>query len=148
MRVTQPIFQVVHKKCSENVTRKMIKEAATNTDIRRQKIMDMLRNIAHNQSPALNEFGINVGDKFTQIEGRVLNPPTLEYFGNRQVVPFRGQWRADKFLFSKTLTRYAVLILDRKVQSHHIRPFCSKVRSGFEYLIEFIVEIIFYSIDQ
>lgn len=109
-------------------TRNMIKVAATSTDVRRDKIMDMLRRISHNQSPALNQFGINVGNEFLNVPARVLDAPTLQY-KNSTVRPAKGQWRIDnlQFLNPMTLTRYAVLVMDKYVRENDVRQFCDFV---------------------
>lgn len=121
------LLQAVNKKCTENQTRNMIKVAATSTDERRQKIMDMLRQITHNQSPTLKQFGIQVSTEFANVPARILPAPTLEYNNNKTVVPAKGQWRVDnlQFLQPKALTRYAVLIMDRNVRD--VRQFCECV---------------------
>lgn len=121
------LLQAVNKKCTENQTRNMIKVAATSTDERKQKIMNMLRQITHNQSPTLKQFGIQVGTEFTNVPARILTAPTLEYSNNKTVVPAKGQWRVDnlQFLTPKALTRYAVLIMDRNVRD--VRQFCECV---------------------
>lgn len=104
----------------------MIKVAATSTDVRKQKIMSMLQQIAHNQSPTLNQFGIQLGTAFANVPARILPAPTLEY-RNKTVVPAKGQWRIDnlQFLQPMTLTRYGVLIMDRNVRD--VRQFCDYV---------------------
>ncbi|XP_037047779.1 protein argonaute-2 isoform X2 [Bradysia coprophila] len=118
--------QAVNKKCTENQTRNMIKVAATSTDVRKDKIMEMLQRIAHNQSPTLKEFGIEVGNGFTNVPARILPAPTLEYKDNRTIVPAKGQWRIDglQFLTPMSMTRYAVLVMDRYVQDNSVRSFC------------------------
>lgn len=115
----------------------MIRESATSTDIRKQKILDMLKKIAHNESKTLQKFGINVGKDFTRVKARILDAPTLEYGNNRTVVPSKGQWRIDnvKFLKSSSLTKYAVLILDRNSNiENDVRNFCKMV--SFFYIEE------------
>lgn len=109
-------------------TRNMIKVAATSTDVRKDKIMEMLRRISHNQSSALNQFGINVGSEFLNVPARVLDAPTLQY-KNDTVRPAKGQWRIDnlQFLNPMTLTRYAVLVMDKYVRENDVRQFCDFV---------------------
>lgn len=107
----------------------MIRVAATSTDIRKQKIMEMLQRIAHNQSPTLKEFGIQVGTGFTNVPARILPAPTLEYNFNRTIVPSKGQWRIDnvQFLQPVAMTRYAILVLDRYDQNNAVRSFAECV---------------------
>lgn len=121
-------LQAVKKKCTEQQTRNMIRVAATSTDERKRKIMDMLKQIAHNQSQTLSEFGIKVGEQFSNVPARILDAPTLEY-KNKQIKPSNGQWRIDnlQFLKAKPLTRYAVLLVDRRTRDDKVREFCSMV---------------------
>lgn len=110
-------------------TRNMIKLAATPTDERRRKIMDMLQRIAHNQSPTLKQFGVRVGSEFAQIPARVLNTPELEYKNGKTVIPVQGRWRTDntQFLITKPLSKYAVLIMDKYVHDNQVKEFCALV---------------------
>lgn len=107
----------------------MIKVAATSTDERKNKIMDMLKRIAHNQSPTLKQFGIQVGTGFTNVPARILPAPKLQYSNDRTIVPVKGQWRVDnlQFLQPQTLTKYAVLVMDRQVRDGDVRQFCDLV---------------------
>lgn len=126
------LLQAVNKKCTELQTRNMIKVAATSTDVRKQKIMDMLLKMSHNQSPTLNQFGIKVGTGFTNVPARILPAPTLEY-RNRTVIPSRGQWRIDglQFLQPMTLTRYGVLVMVKYIRECDVRQFCDYVSAIF-----------------
>lgn len=76
-------FQVINKKCTENQTRNIIKIAATNTDTRKQKIMDLLRKITHNQSPVIRGFGLNIEGEFTKVPVRQLGTTTFESFHSK-----------------------------------------------------------------
>lgn len=131
-------LQAVNKKCTEMQTRNMIKVAATSTDVRKEKIMDMLQKIAHNQSSTLKQFGISVGSEFSRIPARILDAPTLEYKNGRTIVPSKGQWRIDRleFLQPKNVTRFAVLILDKYVRD--VRDFCMWVSIVDQQMERFI----------
>lgn len=109
----------------------MIKVAATSTDVRKEKIMNMLHRIAHNQSPTLQQFGIQIGTGFTNVPARILPAPKLEYNNSKIVQPSKGQWRSDNFQFLQpmAMTRYAVLVLDRYDQTSAVRKFCETVSS-------------------
>lgn len=105
--------------------------AATSTDERRNKIMDMLKKIAHNSAPTLNQFGISLGTEFTNVPARILDAPTLQY-KNNTVRPSKGQWRIDnlQFLAPVTLTMYVVLVMDKYVREGDVRQFCDYVSVG------------------
>lgn len=113
--------QAVMKKCTEMQTRNMIKQAATSTDVRRSKIMNLLREIKHNDSPTLQQFGIGVGGEFATVKARVLEPPTLEYANKRVVRPMRGVWNpAGEFVYPTQLKNWAVLILDQRANERAV----------------------------
>jgi Argonaute linker 2 domain len=48
------------------------------------------------EDPCMNEFGIRVNETMEKVEGRVLEPPSLEYKPGREIRVRDGQWRADK----------------------------------------------------
>lgn len=63
---------MINKKCTENQTRAIIKTAATSTDVRKQKIMKLLSQITHNQSPVIRGFGLSIDGDFTKVPVRQL----------------------------------------------------------------------------
>ncbi|EFA11590.1 argonaute-2a isoform X1 [Tribolium castaneum] len=87
--------QVVNRKMNENQTSVMIKKAATSTDVRKDKIMQVLRKANYNSDPCVREFGFSVNNSFEKLDGRVLQPPTLLYARKAEVTPSKGVWRAD-----------------------------------------------------
>lgn len=108
----------------------MIKVAATSTDERRKKIMDMLNQISHNQSPTLQHFGITVGNNFANAPARILDAPSLEYGNGKTVRPAKGQWRIDNLQFwqvNPKQQKYAILILDKYANDNSVRDFCNAV---------------------
>lgn len=106
----------------------MIKVAATSTDVRRKKIMDLLRGINHNACPTLQQFGVNVATEFSTINARVLDAPKLEYAGKKIVQPSKGVWNAaGHFLFPVTLTNWAVLTLDQRCYENNTLGFVERV---------------------
>lgn len=123
------------RKCTEMQTRNMIKVAATSTDVRRKKIMDLLRKINHNACPTLQQFGVNVASEFATIAARVLNPPQLEYAQKKTVVPNKGVWNASGyFLFPVSLAKWAVLTLDQRAHENDVRTFVERV-SYLQYTV-------------
>lgn len=121
-------FQAVQKKTTENQTRAMIREAATSTDVRKQKIMDMLRRIQYNQSNAVTGFGLTVGDRFAEIPARILDAPMLQYNG-RAIKPQRGEWRGENagFLEAQKVINWGVLMLDNRTRESDVRDMCEMV---------------------
>lgn len=73
----------------------MVKHAATSTDIRKRRIMDLVKDIKYNRVETIRQFGITVGEEFIQVESHIMNPPSLEY-GNKKILkPQDGVWRAE-----------------------------------------------------
>lgn len=91
-----PAGQATNKKCTPEVVAQMIRYSATSTDERKKKIHDLLRNINYS-SPEVQGFGIGVDNKFQKVEGRVIDPPKLQY-RDGEVTPQRGVWNGRKFL--------------------------------------------------
>jgi len=105
--------QVTIKKLDEEQTRNMVKNAATKPDIRRQKIMDAViysyvctstifnieflqfNSLRLQDDPCLNEFGIRVNGTMKEVEGRVLSPPSLQYFNAKEVRVKDGVWNPN-----------------------------------------------------
>jgi eukaryotic translation initiation factor 2C len=121
--------QVIKKKLSENQIRTVIAETATSTDLRKRRIMDLLNKIRHNESKVVQQFGINIGDKFTEVEARILPAPGLEYLTNPEVKVDRGVWNAEreKFLDGKNCTHWSVLKLDDRCPNSDIMKLSSLI---------------------
>ncbi|CAH0557927.1 unnamed protein product [Brassicogethes aeneus] len=106
--------QAIKRKMNENQTSNMIKVAATNTAMRKQKIMDGVNKASYNTDPVIKAFGFSVGNKFEEMQGRVLNPPVLEYAENRRTQPQKGVWRSGgKFFTSVTIKKWTIAVADR-----------------------------------
>lgn len=110
-------------------TRNMIREAATSTDVRKNKIMDMLRRIDHNSSQVIKKFGIGVGNEFTEIPARILDPPDLMYDKDRIARPKNGQWRSENyhFLKPKDLANWVLLVVDGRTNINSVHTFAKMV---------------------
>lgn len=107
----------------------MIKVAATSTEVRKQKIMQLLDTIDHNEAPILNEFGLRVGGEFAKVSARILQPPNIIYASN-VVTPKSGKWSGErvKFLEPEAPTIWGVLNMDKYTTPDMINRFCEKVR--------------------
>lgn len=134
MKILFSVFQAVNKKCTENQTRSIIKEAATSTDVRKAKIMDILRQIQYNGSKTVQDFGLNVSDKFAEVDARILNPPSLQYDGNQTIRVMQGVWRGEncKFLQPSQNAKWGVLCLDQRTNRSTIDSMCKLVRAKNE----------------
>lgn len=90
--------------------------------------MDLLRQIDHNRTPTMHQFGLNVDNKFAQVDARVLDPPMIQY-GNTVQKPFKGVWRGEncQFLQPETALVWGVLNTDRQTRRSNIEEFCTMV---------------------
>jgi hypothetical protein len=64
--------------------------------------------------PTLKEFGIKVSETMTEVAGRVLAPPALEYSGQKEVRVQNGVWRADRMQFQRagnTISSWGIIDL-------------------------------------
>ncbi|CAH1128332.1 unnamed protein product [Ceutorhynchus assimilis] len=104
--------QAVNRKMTENQTSNMIKQAATSTTVRKQKIMRGINQANHNASPYVREFGFSVGNEFQQLDARVLEPPQLQYL-NRNVRVQKGVWRSEQFLQPATVNTWTIATICR-----------------------------------
>lgn len=106
----------------------MIKEAATSTDIRKKKIMDILNKLKPNESEILQQCDIGVGKDFITVDARILDAPKILYKNERTVLPTKGQWRGDQFFKSAgSLTRWAIMPLDSRCNPNQIKDFAQLV---------------------
>lgn len=80
----------------------MVRYAATSTNKRKQKIMELLKFFNHNVHPLIQMFGVRIGTNFIQVPMRLLDAPFMEYLQGQTVTTTRGAWRMDgkKFLIS------------------------------------------------
>nr|XP_032291135.1 protein argonaute-2 isoform X3 [Drosophila virilis] len=104
--------QALNRKDGTNQVSEMIKFAATSTNERKAKILDLLRYFKHNSDPVISRFGIHVAGDFITVSTRQLPAPQLEYHKKNFARPFNGSWRMDnlQFLVVKPKThRWAIL---------------------------------------
>ncbi|XP_054013993.1 protein argonaute-2 isoform X2 [Hylaeus anthracinus] len=128
--------QVTQKKMDESQTSKMIREAATNTNTRKDKIMRGFANMRLNQQPTLTkEFNLSVTGEFEKVPARVLDAPKLKYL-ERQVNVMKGVWRADKFCKSCQLEpdSWTILNLDGYVKDRDLYTLHDKLQSGGQFV--------------
>lgn len=106
----------------------MIREAATSTDVRKQKILNILNQIKYNEAESVRGFGLTVDSQFAEIPARILDAPTLQY-KNKIVRPARGEWRAEgfEFIVPEKAVNWGVLILDNRIPESAVREVCQMV---------------------
>ncbi|XP_012168271.2 protein argonaute-2 isoform X1 [Bombus terrestris] len=128
--------QPIRKKLDDVQTSKMIRETATNTQIRKEKILNGFAKMDLNHQPSLlNEFHFSVRGEFEKVPARVLEAPKLQY-NDRQVDVFKGTWRADKFLKPCDLPEnsWTILSLDGYVRDTDLHNLHDKLRRDGSFL--------------
>lgn len=116
----------------------MIRQAATSTNVRKEKIEKIVKEVNYNGSMTVQKFGLRVDDKFAQIPARILDAPRLEYSGGKTIQPKLGIWRPDNmpFITSMNATQWGVLVLDERTREPAVNDFCRKVRAFFSLRYE------------
>uniref|UniRef100_A0AAU7B978 Argonaute 2 n=1 Tax=Sogatella furcifera TaxID=113103 RepID=A0AAU7B978_SOGFU len=118
--------QSVNRKLTPNQTAAMVKNAAKPPDDRKRKIAMALRKANFNNDKCVQEFGIQVSDRFAQVTGRVLDPPVLEY--NKQTItPQKGVWRSGRFLQAAQIQNWAIINCDRRTNEGQLQKFGSEM---------------------
>jgi len=69
------------KKLTDSQTSTMIKATARSAPDREREISDLVQRAGFNNDPYVREFGIQVIDEMTEVRGRVLPAPRLQYGG-------------------------------------------------------------------
>lgn len=119
--------QVVNKKLTETQTRNMIRQAATDTTTRRQNIERSVQRAGFDRSLSMKEFGITVDTRPQEVEGRILNPPVLQYSNRQTQQVFKGVWRGSQFHQGMALNSWSILCLDSRTRDDSIRKLESEV---------------------
>lgn len=135
---------------NEIQTSNMIKRAATNTHIRKDKIMAAVQGANYNRNESVREFGFAVGGEFEQVNARILQPPALLYNNSERVMPGKGVWDASKsrFRVSAQLKKWTIGCLDRRTNMDALNRLAGMVsnRSSsarkYSVHLEFIVVFI------
>lgn len=116
------IDQAINKKCSVNQTRALIREAATRTDERKNKIFGLLNMIRHNDSPIIQNFGVQLDMKFVNVSARLLDPPLIHYGDNKTQIVKNGVWRGEgmPFLLPQSANKWAILNANPRTRKNEI----------------------------
>ena len=107
--------QAALKKLSEKQQSIMVTQTAMDPSRRNQMIMEMLNKRTNpNSKPVFKAFGLNVNDRMSEIEGRVLPGPQMFGSGGRSVQAQEGKYRSQGFAEpSDELQNYVVLCPQR-----------------------------------
>lgn len=126
----------MNKKCTENQTRNLIREAATNTEVRKSKIMDLLRTIRHNNAPIIQGFGLKIATDFAKVPARKLDAPEIQY-KNDSVKVTKGVWKVDnqQFLIPEKASNWAIINFSSRIQRNQVDDLAKQVYNLICYLI-------------
>lgn len=120
----------------------------------REQEMDVLQTVhqnAYEQDPYAKEFGINVSNRLTTVEARVLPAPWLKYHETgkeKECLPQVGQWNMmnKKVINGGTVSHWACINFSRSVQESIAYGFCQELAlmcqvSGMEFNREPVIPI-------
>lgn len=128
--------QVINKEMNKIQTSKMVRETATNTQKRKEKIMNGFAKMNLNQQPTLmNEFHFSVNTEFEKVPARVLKAPKLQY-KEKEITVSKGTWKADKFFSPCVLPKnlWTILNLDKFVNAHDLYNLHNKLLHNGKFL--------------
>ena len=82
------------KKLTDSQTSTMIRATARSAPDREVEISNLVKANHYNNDPYVKEFGLQVIDDMTEIRGRVISPPKLQYGGPQRLTatPSSGVW--------------------------------------------------------
>lgn len=123
---------MVNKKCTETQTRNIIKFAATSTDVRKTKILNLLNQIRHNNSPTIRGFGLGIEADFAKVPARLLDAPGIQYGNNRVTRPLKGVWKNEnmQFLMPEAATEWSILNTNFRTRQNELDEFARMVSLG------------------
>lgn len=118
----------MNRKCTENQTRNLIREAATNTEVRKNKIMDLLRTISHNNAPIIQGFGLQIATDFAKVPARKLDAPEIQYQNSCARVN-KGVWKIEnqQFLIPEKASNWAIINFSNRTRRNHLDELAKQV---------------------
>lgn len=75
----------------------MINISATSTDVRKDRILQKMREINHNESDVLKKLHLTIDFKnFLKVNARCLSAPTIQYGQTKEAKVMYGAWEQDR----------------------------------------------------
>lgn len=76
----------------------------------------------YNIDPVVKEFGFFVGDKFEQVNGRVLQPPVLRYYNRKEAFVTNGCWSSENVQFESPaqIRKWTIVWTDQNEPPTHL----------------------------
>ncbi|XP_046362549.1 protein argonaute-2-like isoform X2 [Haliotis cracherodii] len=122
------------KKLTDLQTSTMIKATARSAPDREKEINSLVYKADFNNDPYLQTFGVTVQYEMTDVKGRILTPPKLQYGGRTkaQAVPNQGVWdmRGKQFYSGIEIRVWAIACFapQRTVREDALRNFTSQLQ--------------------
>lgn len=122
------------KKLTDMQTSTMIKATARSAPDREKEINNLVSKADFNKDPYLQMFGISVSYQMTEVRGRVLPPPRIEYGGRIKsaAVPNQGVWdmRGKQFFNGIEIKVWAIACFapQRTVREDALRNFTQQLQ--------------------
>ena len=116
------------KKLSDTETQSMIRNTAIPAPDRMKFIDQWIKNSNINQDPVLKEYNIDVNLKMVEFDGRVLEPPDVQYKSQKvssKMIGEKGQWdqRNSKFYQPMKIDKWIVLNFAFRVKNDALNSF-------------------------
>ncbi|XP_064651862.1 protein argonaute-2-like isoform X2 [Lineus longissimus] len=126
------------KKLTDMQTSTMIKATARSAPDREKEINNLVRKADFNNDRYLQTFGISILNQMTEVQGRVLAPPKLQYGGRTapqtraQAIPNQGVWdmRGKQFYTGIEIRVWAIACFapQRTVREDSLRNFTQQLQ--------------------
>lgn len=121
------------KQQDANIVREMIKYANTDTNERKNRILNARYSVNYNQFAGVNEFGLTVSQQLQRLDGRVLDTPQITY-QNRSIEVEDGQWDSQQFFLAAEIKNWYIINLDINMNHGTLENFAKLVRYFFPTL--------------
>ena len=132
--------QEYRRKLTDVQTSKMIRKAAVPPSVRKQRILQSLRDMKLNQDVYADQFGVEVQPEMLQLHARVIPTPQMLYGQGRSVTPTGGVWTmaGAQLLDTRPVSNYGVLDLSGRLNPGQIHLFIRALeRAGRSIGIQF-----------
>ncbi|XP_030214086.1 protein argonaute-3 isoform X3 [Gadus morhua] len=123
------------KKLTDNQTSTMIKATARSAPDRQEEISRLVRSANYEADPFVQEFRFKVRDEMSQVTGRVLPPPMLQYGGRESrtvATPSQGVWdmRGKQFHTGVEVKMWAIACFatQRQCREEILKGFTDQLR--------------------
>ncbi|XP_045534448.1 protein argonaute-2-like [Papilio machaon] len=122
--------QPLKKQLNDMQLSKMVQEAATPPNIRMNKIEEVIKDMNYSANPFFKHFGLQISDKFLEVEAKVLQPPRLLVGDRKSVDPRRGVWNATTVLQPSALRSWGFVAIE-----------CNPTQCNYQNIIQMVLRV-------